>query len=98
MGWHPFTGGRGGAGDVAGGREGVQVARGERGGSGGRGERATELGHDRVVLQRRTGERGSLTCGASATVPGGTAKFDSISNFKRIQIIFEFFQDLTDKK
>jgi hypothetical protein len=70
----------------------------ERGGSGGRGERAAELGRDRVLLQCRTGERGSLTCEASATVPGGTVKFDSISNFKRIQIIFEFFQDLTDKK
>jgi hypothetical protein len=56
--------------------------------------RAAEPGRGRVVLQRRTGEQGLPTCGASATVPGGTVKFDSDSNsnFKWIQIIFKFFQ------
>jgi hypothetical protein len=63
------------------------VARGERGG-----------GSVAAALHPRTGERRSPTCGASATVPGGEAKFDSISNFKRIQIIFKFFQALTDPK
>jgi hypothetical protein len=28
----------------------------------------------------------------------GAAKFDSIPNFKQIQIIFKFFQDLTNPK
>jgi hypothetical protein len=69
------------------------VARGERGreGSGDRDVRAAEPGRGRATLQHRTREWGSPTCGASATVLGGTAKFDSISNFKLIQIIFKFF-------
>jgi hypothetical protein len=29
---------------------------------------------------------------------GGLKEFDSISNFKQIQIIFKFFQSLTDLK
>jgi hypothetical protein len=59
---------------------------------------SSEAGHSRATLQHRTREQGSLTCGASATVPGGAAKFDSISIFKRIQIIFKLFQALTDPK
>jgi hypothetical protein len=57
-----------------------------------------EPGHGWAVLQCRTGERESPPCGASSIVPGGTAKFDSISNFKWIQIIFKFFQTLNNPK
>jgi hypothetical protein len=58
-------------------------------------ERA-EPGHGRATLQLRTGERGSSTCGTSAMVPGGAAKFDSISNFKRIQILSKFDRSKKD--
>jgi hypothetical protein len=49
-----------------------------------------------AALQHRTGERRLPTCGASATVPGGEAKFDSISNFIRIQILSSFDRSKND--
>jgi hypothetical protein len=79
---------------------GVPVARGERGrgvfrrlrrASGGDGSRL----YDAIASNRGAG---SSTCGASATVLSSMVKFDSISNFKRIQIIIKFFQALTDQK
>jgi hypothetical protein len=94
MGWHPFTGGAmeqelgGSSGKwlhAAGGREGGPSGTWREGG-----------GSMAAALHHRTGERRSPTCGASATVPGGEAKFDSISNFKRIQILSSFDRSKND--
>jgi hypothetical protein len=83
----PRGGGCGGGGFDSGTVDGKLQHTQERGGRGlavAACERA-EPGHGRAALQLRTGERGS-----SATVPGGAAKFDSISNFKWIQILSKF--------
>jgi hypothetical protein len=78
------------------GREGGPGGAWREGGSGGRGVWAAEPGHWRATLQRRTWEQGSPRCGTSATLPGGVAKFDSISNFKRIQILSSIDQSKND--
>jgi hypothetical protein len=62
------------------------------------GEREGGGGSAAAALQPRTGERGLPTCGALATVSSGAEKFDSISNFKRIQLIFKFIQVWTGSK
>jgi hypothetical protein len=69
--------------------------------AGGSSMRATVGGGQRSVwhpLDLEIGEGdGALTCGPRGTVTGG-GEFDSNSNFKRIRIIFKFFQILTAPK